>query len=416
MKYTLFKKNDLQKILLIALALVGFSSYVFSAPGTSPFAPTPSDVAPLINASNTEQSKNCNPSGLPNTTLSLCHDGGTPTQGFATESLVSSGPIVAESSNTGVGGFLIADLSQAVASVPTAASPFFDALRLTTGKNQNITTITLGSSGPAILGVWSSFLNAFAEGRLGRLDAEKLILTEKNSFASWSFGPVRTPANPLRTTSYTSTVGALPNIDIAGTTNLGQGNYCYRGYRDCSGGANSAGGGNMYISRVGRNYTACRDIDPAEFPQVDDMTDPGYFTCGEDRVAPASLSTSIKLIGLVNGYGYSGNGALCIQAGYTYAPIMNVSQQGGTALTVYMDAEDTFNVGTMVFADPYLERPIANGWHAGGFTNATDLPGFVGGNGWFETQRGAVTQIGTCSNQQVGTTWYPGRQMYIYNE
>ncbi len=406
MKKNFLIKNDFQKIFIVALALVGFSTYAFSAPGTDPSA---GDIASLINASNDPQSKNCSGAGLAGTTLSVCHDAGTANYGFSAEGIASDGPIITD-------GPLIADLSQATsAGQNTTASPFFDAVRLTTGENQNITTITLGTqivspSGPSILGVWSNFLGGFAEGRLGRLDAEKLILTEKDSFASWTFGPLRSPANYNRSSSYTSSVGALPNIDIAGTTNLGHGNYCHRTYRDCSGGANSSGGGNMYISRIGRNYTTCRDIDPAQFPQVADMTDPGYFTCEISRTAPQSSITSIRYMPSY-GFGFTGqSGTLC--TGSNYGSL--VSTTGGHDTDVYMDSDDIFHFGTMIFSDPYLERPISDGWHAGGFANTADFPSYTG-NKWFETKRGAVTRIGQCTSAP-GTFLFGSLNVHLYAE
>jgi hypothetical protein len=400
-------KNDFQKIFIVALALVGFSTYVFSAPGTNPSA---GDIAPLINPSNDPQSKNCGAAGLAGSTLSVCHDAGTASYGFSAEGIASHGPIVTD-------GPLIANLSLGAPSGGQNAgpSPFFDALRLSSGQEQNITTITLGThtfnpSGPSILGVWSNFLGSFAEGRLGRLDAEKLILTEKDSFASWTFGPLRSPANYNRTVSYTSSVGALPNIDIAGTTNLGHGNYCHRKYRDCSGGANSSGGGNMYISRIGVNYTTCRDIDPAEFPQVADMSDPGYFTCEISRTAPSSTTTSIRYM---PSYGFEFNGqsgTLC--AGSSYGSL--VSTTGGQDTDVYINSDDIFHFGTMVFSDPYLERPISDGWHAGGFSNTADFPNYTG-NKWFETKQGAITRIGQCTSAP-GTFWFGSLNVHLYPE
>lgn len=399
MKKTLFKKNDIAKILLVAFGVVGFSSFVFSAPP----GPTPAsgDVADIIDFGKVPQSKNCGGVGLVNTTFSICHDAGTAVNSFATEGLLSLGPIIAE-------GTLIADLSQMVSVV---ASDAHDALRLTTGKQQNITTIFTNRN---IVGVWSDFLNGFAQGRLGRLDAERLILTEKNPFASYVFGLPQTPADEYRAVSYTNSVGALPNIDIAGTTNLGQGNYCYRAYKDCSGGANAPGGGNMYINKLGRKYTSCRDIDPAEYPQVANMTDPGYFTCGKSRAVPGSHSSSI---GYMPTEGYSWNATPQTGNGFCVSPGF-VSNAGGDESVAYMpyeSADDTFGFGTYIFKDPYLEKPIEDGWHNGGGMSPLDPsidPGqpFGYGVNWYKTLKGSVVEIGKCFNNGAPA----GNNMTLY--
>ncbi len=401
MKKILFKKNDIAKVVLVVFGLVGFSSYVFSAPP----GPTPAsgDVADIIDFGKVPQSKNCGGVGLLNTTFSVCHDAGTAVNGFgfATEGLLSLGPIIAE-------GTLMADLSQVVSAV---AGEAHDALRLTTGKQQNITTILTNKN---IVGVWSDFLSDFAQGRFGRLDAERLILTEKNPFASNTFGVLRTVANEYRATSYTNTVGALPNIDIAGTTNLGHGNYCYRTYRDCSNSSGGAGGANMYINRIGRNYTSCKDIDPAQYPQLSNAST-AEFTCDTNRTAPGTSVGSIRLMPS-HGWGYLLlNGNFCIGGNVNTNTL--VSNLGGDSRPIYMENEDDFYFGTAVFLDPYLEHPIMDGFHQG---NVSPLDtrldnNYPGGYGvqWFETKQGIVTQIGDCSGgaPMVFNNMY---QMYSY--
>lgn len=417
-------KKDIAQILLVALGLVGFAGLVMSAPPAGSNPGNYADVTGLINFSNTPQSKNCGGTGLANTTFSVCHTDETQMTGankyaLATDSLLSLGPVVAE-------GKLIADLSSYTGADGSFAR---DAIRLVTGKENNITSIFTNKE---LLGVWSEYLNGWAQGRFGRLDAEKVILTEMADFSAYAFGPVKTPANDLRTASYTGPFpatssssafdGGLTNIDVAGTTNLGQGNYCYRKYKDCSGGANSPGGGNMYISRIGGNYVACRDIDPAEFPQATDMTDPGYFSCAGNRTAPAVHSGTMQYF---PSFGYTfqdppyGNGnTFC--TGYANA----VSQNPSDTINIYMSDEDDFGFGTYVFKDPYLERPLDDGWHAGGISPLADEvdPNVPGGFGvsWFKTARGSIIEIGKCFGNGApgGNTMSPypnAPQFWYYN-
>ncbi len=363
-KYFTQKSIFIVSTLVVVVLLLGTRQSVLSSYSSAPGVdPTAGNVEQPINFDTNPQSKDCSGVGLNDVTLSLCHDsqvipsplpmGFEYPKALRSDSIISSGPMT-------VAGKLVADLSP----LSGVGDLVKNALILTSGIETNITTIT---SNKSRLGVWSDKLNKWANGRFGRLDTEKLIITSPTLDNTYIGGTV----DPYRATSFTTSLGAVTTLDLAGTTNLGYGNICYTQAfsKGCIGkislGAPAYDQTVPYIKGFSPNSVTCQDIDPVSAPSAQDHVSAigsgVTFDCG----GTAPLPPTESFVRTYSNPTYSNN-YVCSLSGspanqFPPAVVTEISNNG---IIGYFNNQDSFLAGTNIFNSPNLTGNLAVGKYA----------------------------------------------------